>query len=371
MKRKSRLPVQTSMMLVALCLVLSIMGCGEPAFESLDDSFIAFVRNDQIWTANADGSEQKQLTQGWDAAPAVSPDGKTIVYTHSSPKEKDLDSSESGSNPEQVNHGTTWNPHYAAIYKIPSGGGDPARLTPESWLTDSGWTPLFPNEGRRMPGRVCKYPSYSPNGESICFVVNEYSPETGSSYAVATINADAPGEPEILYRNDPISADGPSIYFPRYSPDGNDILFALGVTLHRLSVKGGTPSKVIGGNNAHFGCGYSIRNSDGTVASSSPMKSPDAFDPLRKILLMDLENNNRRLTNSRAIYTAPMKPSGELPDISREPPTFSPSGKTIAFHGYFPTGGPKIFIIRATGGKPKEVISNGYQPCFGKKPSGQ
>ena len=51
------------------------------------------------------------------------------------------------------------------------------------------------------------------------------------------------------------------------------------------------------------------------------------------------------------------------------PPSFSPSGMTVLFTGYFsPTSKRRtVYSVPVTGGNPKEIILDGEQPCFGKK----
>jgi Tol biopolymer transport system component len=84
-----------------------------PSYSS-DGTRIAFesdrTGNEEIWTANADGSETTQLTEfgkGWAGSPAWSPDGRRIA----------LDCSAAGK----------WD-----VYVIPSQGGKPVRFTHSS-----------------------------------------------------------------------------------------------------------------------------------------------------------------------------------------------------------------------------------------------
>jgi len=213
MKRhKCSLPV-LSIAVVTLCLMLSIVGCGPqpkslqgsqdkslrvPKDESLKESFIAFVRHGQIWTARADGTEQKQLTGGKDSSPAVSPDGKTIIYTHDD-----------------------------TIFAIPSAGGNPVRLTPASWLTGSGWTPLFPEDSPSsvLIARDCQQPSFSPDGRFICFILFDALNKAVTStphwpQGIAMMNSDGTGEPTILYKVDVMHDEIIPIKCPCFSPDG-------------------------------------------------------------------------------------------------------------------------------------------------------
>ncbi len=208
---------------VIVCLLIPVAGCGGELKE-LNESLIAFRRDNQIWTARGDGSEQKQLTDGLDASPAVSPDGKTIVYEHSD------------GNPEQTLGDEPVLPAPAiGIYSIPSAGGTPRLLTPSSWLTGSGWTPFLPSdEDTKWVKRNCTQPSFSPDGKSICILVLDvYYVEPPEGFGpdhfrrfqgIAIMNADGTGEPRIIFTHDPGSPLGEQrIGCPRFSTDGKEI----------------------------------------------------------------------------------------------------------------------------------------------------
>ena len=105
--------------------------------------------NQEIWIMNKDGSEKQQLTfaSGWDSRPAVSPDGRYIVFVSRRSGSvniwrMDID----GGNQEQLTHGKLdWNPQVTldnrwvmyttgqggprSIWKVSIEGGDPIQIT--------------------------------------------------------------------------------------------------------------------------------------------------------------------------------------------------------------------------------------------------
>ncbi len=82
-RRFSRLP--------ALVLVASTLLVAAPAHATYPggDGRIAFVREGSIWTAEADGSDERRLTwRGVAATPVWSPDGRSIAYAWDVPNRK-------------------------------------------------------------------------------------------------------------------------------------------------------------------------------------------------------------------------------------------------------------------------------------------
>jgi len=122
----------------------------------------------EIWIMDADGSNQRQLTNdGINARPAVSHDGRYIIFTSARPTSRnvwrmDVD----GSNPKQLTDGKSnacgspspdgrWVVYYsqdhgnATVWKMPIDGGQPVRLSdPTSNL------PVVSPDGKQI---VCYY----------------------------------------------------------------------------------------------------------------------------------------------------------------------------------------------------------------------
>jgi len=337
------------------------------------ESLIAFRRNDQIWTARGDGTEQKQLTDGFDASPAVSPDGKTIVYAH-----RDVD-------PNSIPITSPDEPPSPAgrtgIYAIPSAGGEPVRLTPASWLTTSGWTSLFGNNysGTKWVSRNCREPSFSPDGKSICFIIID----TGQSianppmwFAVATMRADGRGKPRVLgtlFVNE--QAGQGFLHNPRFSSDGREI-YVEHVTdtdvtqIDKVPVTGGDLTRITPATE------YRLPSvADGQTTDAGEHTTYDAFgvSPVPGEIAVVEYISNKKQTRQRIalmrldtqgmreVYTAPSKASMALPRISGcNPLSFSPSGSSIAFVEPF-----CIYVVPVEGGTPMTIIVNGDQPCFG------
>jgi Tol biopolymer transport system component len=95
---------------------------------SPDGSQLAFVRLENIWIVNADGSDPHALTHSGPAFgnyhPAWSPDGSTIAYWRGS-----INSPDGG-------------PADAEIYTMPVNGGTPARLTRDDAASiEPAWSP--------------------------------------------------------------------------------------------------------------------------------------------------------------------------------------------------------------------------------------
>jgi Tol biopolymer transport system component len=154
---------------------------------SLHGSFIAFTHRDRnhplsIWRMEMDGTNLKQLTQGErDLSPAVSPDGRWVVFT-------------------TVQGGKS------VLMKVPSGGGPTSQLTD----FDSGW------------------PAVSPDGKWIAYLYphgqNEprslASTETGWRAWDLAMVPFAGGQPAKVFPL-PATADPPLVW----TPDGRAVSF--------------------------------------------------------------------------------------------------------------------------------------------------
>jgi Tol biopolymer transport system component len=104
---------------------------------SPDGSRLAFVRWENIWIVNADGSSLHALTHSGPAFgnyhPSWSPDGSTIAYWHGS-----IESPDGG-------------PADAEIYAIPADGGTPTRLT---YGDDAAIEPAWSADGTQIVYRT-------------------------------------------------------------------------------------------------------------------------------------------------------------------------------------------------------------------------
>jgi hypothetical protein len=146
----------------------------EPAI-SPNGQQIAFVRNDDIYVMNVDGTNARQLTTDphRDEFPQWSPDGTTIVYDNLGT----APSSESGYSDTSV------------IMSIPATGGSATQVSPKLQSSE---------------------PAYSPDGTKIVF---------RNHASIWVMNADGSGA-HVVARDSHGTAD-----VPRYSPDGSMIAY--------------------------------------------------------------------------------------------------------------------------------------------------
>lgn len=384
--RLSATPLITIPVMVIVCLVMCSAGCKgtqesanhlektttdihithhRPEESLLSGSSIAFTREDRIWISRGDGDEQRQLTEGFDCDPAVSPDGRTVVYVH---YEKD---------PERMSRCLGERPSSSGIYAIPSDGGEPRLLTPASWFTTTGWTPLW-GEKRYDPDdplgpplglprwilRDCIEPSFSPDGKTICFLVRDTYEQVANptSYcACATMNSEGSGEPRLLFtvRND--EGWGPVIESPRFSPDGSEIYVNCTAGpnsgepgeggIYKVSSRGGELVSVTNGYRLADVC-------DSLEVIAAFPSCSEGCHSRGKIVLLGMDGGW-----IRDVYASPTHPSPVMPELSllEESLSFTPSGEIIAFGG--PTA---VYAIPSDGGEPARIISDGCQPCFGR-----
>ncbi len=201
---------------------------GDPAVAPRGD-FIALTRWDEtiqtrIWRMDMDGSNLKQLSDGTqDVLPAISPDGKWIIFTRLA-----------GGN--------------YTLMKVPSEGG------PETQMTDYG----------------SRGPSVSPDGK---WIACEYFPGRNQPTSVAVIPF-AGGPPAKVFAL-PRSYEQPI----RWTPDGRAVSFINSVNgvdnIWQQSLSGGPPEPV-----THYPSGkifYFDWSHDGRVALSRGTEPSDAL----------------------------------------------------------------------------------------------
>jgi Tol biopolymer transport system component/DNA-binding winged helix-turn-helix (wHTH) protein len=189
----------------------------------------------QIWIMQMDGTGAKQLTadgvEHFD--PAVSPNGRSIVWSSSAAGRRNIwRMNLDGSNPEQVTSGNNeWNPEYTpdgkwlvyatmihSLWKIPAAGGTPVRLT-----NGLSWRPAI-----------------SPDGKWLAY--NRLD-EASGQWQVAVIPFEGEAAPRIF------DAPSPSIFRAiRWTPDGREVAYP--VTADSVSniwgqpLDGGSPRRL-------------------------------------------------------------------------------------------------------------------------------
>jgi tricorn protease len=159
----------TSLLIFYACVALGIdpndtRMLSQPAVSA---DRIAFIYAEDLWVANADGSQPKRLTvdKGIESAPVFSPDGKLIAFTAEYDGNKD-------------------------VFVVPVSGGVPVRLT---------WHP----SDDHVKG-------FTPDGKSVLFISkrNVFSARFAQLFTVPVVGG---------Y---PVQLEIPNAYHATYSPDG-------------------------------------------------------------------------------------------------------------------------------------------------------
>ena len=210
-----------------------------PDFAALKSYVWAIYPTYDIFTANIDGSDVKQLTNtpGYDAEATISRDGKRIVFT--SLRDGDLDIYTMDANGKNVKRLTTelgydGGPFWSAdgkkiVYRAyhPKTEQEIARYkerlgqnliepnTFELWVMDA--------DGKNKKqitslGAASFAPFFHPDGKRIIFCTN-YNTGNVRNFDLYMVNVDGTGLERITYNE---TFDG----FPMFSPDGKKLVFA-------------------------------------------------------------------------------------------------------------------------------------------------
>lgn len=213
-----------------------------------------------LFLMNADGSDSRQLTDmpGQEYVPAWSPDGRRIAFVSNVEQQQEIYAIDAdGSNLQQLTdttafvYGPAWSPDGAHIlYTTNAGGGDqlylmnadgrnPTQLTSEGihnwgavWSPDGSLIAFNANRDddldihvisadgsgeRRLTGAPSDdyAPTWSPDGRQIAFV--SWRDDTADIYVM---NADGGSVRNLTHSH------ALEIAFPKWSPDGNTIMFS-------------------------------------------------------------------------------------------------------------------------------------------------
>ena len=193
------------------------------------DAKIVFCVDGDIFVMNDDGSRRRRLTQNTtalDEDPRWSPDGTKIVFTRYMDKTQQQNRAElfiinaDGTNPQQLTHNSfldntpSWSPDGRQI----------AFSSGRSGVWEVYVIELATRAVRQLTDDLSSTPSWSPDGSQIVFerfikIANGINPKT-----IYVMDADGQHQRRIL--PDP-PLDGPPTYryFPRFSADGERILF--------------------------------------------------------------------------------------------------------------------------------------------------
>lgn len=298
--------------LAAILLAAALPVTAAATFPGADGA-IAFVRDGDIWTINADGTGRQQVTSGpaSDSTPQWSPDGREIAFTR-------------------------WGGDTAAVHVVRPGGVP-----------------------RRVVGDA-RSPAWSPDGRRIAFVRYEpWTPDTASPTTIRTVLTDGTGERTLRY-------SGLAQFDPAWSPDGREIVFVQGyeewAELWRMNADG-TAARFVEGTPTQVSYGDHSRTPSWTpdgrrIAYSRNIAVPDECPnvDLDSCFNLDIAVVNRDDAGGRRLLAALGSNESE--------PAFSPSGGRVAFTSDI-TGTGQIWVMDASGNGLRQVTTaaaGGYQP---------
>lgn len=241
------------------------------AVPSPDGSQLALQLWGYIWILDADGGEARRLTDAVDPPdehwfPRWSPDGSSIVYSSLRPDVGLVVVPAAGGTPraltdDEFDWWASWSPDgetivftrgASALWTLPSGGGDPERLTPDTLpATEASWSPdgegiAFSSNGRILTitpsgeairevtsGPGDHAPSWSPSGTQLFFL----SDRSGSRQ-VWSVSVEG-GEPQQL-------TDDEDLYphAPRWLPGRDALVYTAAGEIRTLDPAAGTSDTI-------------------------------------------------------------------------------------------------------------------------------
>ena len=226
---KTNVLSQTTRFFFACCLLLFA-----GATVSVDAK-IVFCVDDDLYVMNDDGTHRRRITkntQAMDRHPRWSPDGTQVAFTRFMDKDRIQTSSEvfiinaDGTAPQQLTHNNiadgypSWSPdgHHIAFKSRPGGKSNVFVIEVES-QTITQLTGIDEDE----VGSTA--PDWSPDGTQIVFerfirIKNGINPKT-----IYVMSADGQ-HPRPVLPDPPVNGPPTFRFFPRWSADGQRILFA-------------------------------------------------------------------------------------------------------------------------------------------------
>jgi TolB protein len=174
---------------------------------------IAFADGDGVWIAEATGENRRQLTHGGEFDPALSPDGKTVLFRRMSAADdgeiwtmnSDGTAERDVSDNAGADWGASWSPDGRAIvFSSVRNDGAPMQV----WtIAADGSNP------HQLTQEHGEYPSFSPDGRQIAFASSRQG-----NYDIYVMNADGTDQRDI-------TNDSAYQMSPAWSPDGTQIAF--------------------------------------------------------------------------------------------------------------------------------------------------
>jgi Tol biopolymer transport system component len=263
----------------------------DPAADPAIDSQRAWLAA-EIYLMDGDGTHPRRVTENahFDCFPALSPDGKRIVFDSNRLRADGepfntshlfvMEADGTGQTPLVRGNSATWSPdgRNIAFHASASGTGRPINALPGAATTDSDIFVLnvddFLKKGTRPknitnnPAAVDDDPDWSPRGQRIVFTSHAVTDNTDTSLAfpggnhvtaeIYVINADGMDKPTRLTNN------AEEERAPSWSPDGRRIVFCC---------RRGGPDFEICVTNAD-GTGQ-VQLTDNTIGDLGPSWSPD------------------------------------------------------------------------------------------------
>lgn len=303
------------------------------------DAKIVFTVEGDIFVMNDDGSRRRRLTQNnttFDREPRWSPDGTKIAFTRDMDKTKSQTSSElflmnaDGTNPQRLTHnntpdvGSSWSPdgRQIAFTSARSGRWEVYIIEVATRVVTQ-----ITSRGEDGPGPSAS-PDWSPDGTQIVFEQFLPIPIGIAPKTIYVMDADGQHQRRVL--PDP-PLDGPPTfrYFPRWSADGQRVLFYEskwfrdGDVMQLIVQRIGSRKKEITDINDRLGNNF-------LIAGASWMENDRAI--LFSLKLMDKPSANYDLYKytfeTRGLRRLPSVPSDEeWPDWSEGTLSVSPHGK--------------------------------------------
>jgi len=309
----------------------------------------------QIFTADVESGDFKQLTEDGGKQPCFSPDGKKIAFVKPKPQKKASSKSDiwvipaTGGEPIQVSNlpgratGPVWSPDGKRIaFTRKTGGDDTSKEICIVPVPESGEPEATPTQ-IELPLETWRYlAGWTPDYKIGVLLTN---PEHQAIYTVPASGGNATQVTPQGYT-----------FNPKWSPDGERIYFRWnGGDIASVPSEGGEIS--IGPLDADSKIFEALPGGGNAV-------SPDGKKIVFSGAKMVFRNNKKAYEVN--IYTIPIE-GGEPKKLTISPgqdrfPCWSPDGKSIAFIRYpEPTKEMSICIIPAEGGEVRQLTSESHR----------
>lgn len=312
-----------SMLFLTLLLPMQIFteGKANACASAMANRFV-FIRDGNVWIANIDGKDVKQITfSGKNASPALSPDGKWVSY----------------------HTGSDVRTGFGYIYIVPSTGGKSRRLV------------LKGMEGG-------EHPYFSPDGRGIVFVgLSEVKEKSTKGYSavyatmsVAIVDPKTGATKKILSRKNALLDAGYLFSNPSFAPDGKLIAYQ-----H-------SGSDVSGGFGVIDLSGKAVFNFPKSGSDSTPYWRPQFHPDGNKILCHSPATSEDR---SDTIFMIDMRTGLKRRITEGSNPAFFDNGHAIVFERWVnkwsSSGNAKSdlwYLNLKDGGQPTKILDEGTEP---------